>query len=96
MFRRSGAIVKFPDRAGTRALLKSMGYSDYDLDRPLIGIANAWSTIVPGHYNLRQIAGGQRRHTASRWNSRGIRVIGVCDGSPTVMRAGSTHCLRGI
>ena len=30
MFRRSGAIVKFPDRAGTRALLKSMGYSDYD------------------------------------------------------------------
>jgi dihydroxy-acid dehydratase len=35
-----------------RSLYKSMGYSDYDLARPLIGIANSWNRIVPGHYNL--------------------------------------------
>jgi dihydroxy-acid dehydratase len=35
-----------------RSLYKSMGYSDYDLDRPLIGIANSWNRVVPGHYNL--------------------------------------------
>jgi dihydroxy-acid dehydratase len=33
-----------------------MGYSDYDLGRPLIGVANSWNTIVPGHYNLRQVS----------------------------------------
>ena len=39
-----------------RALFKSMGYSDDDLSRPLIGIANSWNRIVPGHYNLRRVA----------------------------------------
>ncbi len=33
-----------------------MGYSDEDLQRPVIGIANAWSTLVPGHFNLRQVS----------------------------------------
>lgn len=41
----------------SRALFKSMGYSDDELNaRPVIGIANSWSTVVPGHYNLKQLA----------------------------------------
>jgi dihydroxyacid dehydratase/phosphogluconate dehydratase len=58
-----------------------MGYTDDDLDKPLIGVANAWSTTVPGHYNLRQVSAAVRE---------GIRVaggtpvefgvIGACDG----------------
>ena len=39
-----------------RALYKSMGYSDYDLERPLVGIANSWNRVVPGHYNLNQVS----------------------------------------
>ena len=39
-----------------RALFKSMGYGDDDLSRPLIGIANSWNRIVPGHNNLRRVA----------------------------------------
>jgi dihydroxy-acid dehydratase len=39
-----------------RALWKSMGYSDYDLERPLIGIANSWNRVVPGHYNLNLVS----------------------------------------
>ena len=33
-----------------------MGYSDNDLSRPLIGIANSWNRIVAGHNNLRNVA----------------------------------------
>lgn len=41
----------------SRSLLKSMGYTDDELNnRPVIGIANSWSTVVPGHYNLRELA----------------------------------------
>ena len=39
-----------------RATLKSMGFTTDDLKRPIIGIANAWSECVPGHFNLRQVA----------------------------------------
>lgn len=81
MFWRSKEILKFPERAGTRALLKSMGYTDYDLQRPLIGIANSWSTIVPGHYNLRQVAAAVRDGIRQAGGTPvEFGVIGVCDG----------------
>ncbi len=79
--RRSSRILKRPEWSINRAYYKSMGYSDTDLERPMIAIANAWSTTVPGHYNLRQVAAAV---------SDGIRdgggtpvefgVIGACDG----------------
>lgn len=69
------------ERAPHRALLKSMGFTDKEIERPLIGIANAKSEIVPGHYHLDKIAEAVKA---------GIRMaggtpfefgcIGVCDG----------------
>ncbi len=53
---RSSDILKRPEWSMHRALWKSMGYSDYDLDRPLIGIANSWNRVVPGHYNLNLVS----------------------------------------
>jgi dihydroxy-acid dehydratase len=53
---RSKDILSRPQWSLNRALLKSMGYTDYDMERPLIGIANSWNTIVPGHYNLKQVS----------------------------------------
>jgi len=54
LFWRSKELIeKGPSR---RALFKSMGYTNYDLARPLIGVANSWNTLVPGHFNLRQVA----------------------------------------
>ena len=53
---RSQKILQRPRWSKVRALFKSMGYSDNDLDRPLIGIANSWNRLVPGHYNLKQVA----------------------------------------
>ncbi len=49
---RSKDILERPEWSMHRALWKSMGYSDYDLAQPLIGIANSWNRVVPGHYNL--------------------------------------------
>ena len=53
---RSKDILERPRWSKIRALYKSMGYSDTDLDRPLVGLANSWNTLVPGHINLRHIA----------------------------------------
>ncbi len=53
---RSQAVLRRPEFSMHRALYKSMGYSDYDLERPLIGIANSWNRVVPGHYNLNLVA----------------------------------------
>lgn len=39
-----------------RVIYKAMGYTDEDLARPLIGVANAWSEASPGHAHLREIA----------------------------------------
>ncbi|MDP7447426.1 MAG: dihydroxy-acid dehydratase [Candidatus Latescibacteria bacterium] len=49
---RSKDILQRPQWSMHRSLYKSMGFSDYDLDRPLIGVANSWNRVVPGHYNL--------------------------------------------
>ena len=42
------------ENADIRNVLKGMGYSDDDLTsrRPVIGIANSWSTLIPGHFNF--------------------------------------------
>ncbi len=54
---RSQDILKGKENGLFRALYKSMGYTDEELtDRPIIGIANSWNTLVPGHFNLNQLA----------------------------------------
>lgn len=67
---------------GRRALFKCMGATDDDLDnRPLIGIANSWNELVPGHVNLRRIAEHVRKgiHQAGGAVAE-FGVIGACDG----------------
>ncbi len=53
---RSQRILRRPEWAIQRAVYKSMGYSDEDLARPMIGIANSWNRVVPGHYNLQLVS----------------------------------------
>jgi dihydroxy-acid dehydratase len=45
-----------PRRAPARAMLKAVGFSDADLERPLIGVANTWIEIGPCNYHLRDLA----------------------------------------
>jgi dihydroxy-acid dehydratase len=64
-----------------RALYKSMGYSDFDLERPMIGIANAWSRVVPGHYNLGLVSDYVKQGIFQAGGTPvEFGVIGACDG----------------
>ncbi|MGZ3680436.1 MAG: dihydroxy-acid dehydratase domain-containing protein, partial [Ktedonobacterales bacterium] len=53
---RSRVIVDGRDRAAARAMLKGVGYTDEDLSRPIIGIANTWIETMPCNLNLRKLA----------------------------------------
>lgn len=44
------------DRAGARSMMKSIGFTDEDLKKPIIGIANTWIETMPCNYNLRRLA----------------------------------------
>lgn len=68
--------------AFNRSVYKAMGYSNDDLQRPIIGIANTWSTLVPGNYNLHSLADYVKRGIY-RGGCTAVEfgVIGVCDGT---------------
>ena len=53
---RSNPLTTGPSRAPARAMLKAVGFSDADLKKPLIGVANTWIEIGPCNYHLRDLA----------------------------------------
>ena len=53
---RSDRIKKGYDRAPARAMLKAVGFSDDDLRRPFVGVANTWIEIGPCNFHLRRLA----------------------------------------
>ena len=82
MSNRSSDILNKPDWCFNRSVFKAAGYSEDDLERPLIGIANAWNELVPGHTNLRQVAEHVRKgiHMAGGTVAE-FGVIAACDGT---------------
>src|SRR5438105_6283613 len=52
----SRTITDGRDRAGARAMLKAIGFTDEDLARPIVGIANTWTETMPCNFNLRRLA----------------------------------------
>src|SRR5437870_8943398 len=54
--RHSSIITNGRDRAGARAMLKAIGFTDDDLSRPIIGVANTWTETMPCNYHLRLLA----------------------------------------
>ena len=53
---RSDPLKKGPARAPARAMLKGAGYSDADLEKPFIGVANTWTEVTPCNVHLRALA----------------------------------------
>jgi len=78
---KSNNIKKGIERAPHRSLLKACGFTNEELKKPLIGIANSYNEIVPGHIHLRQIVEAVK---AGIREAGGVPVefgvIGVCDG----------------
>ena len=53
---RSRTLVEGMDRAGARSMLKAIGLTDDDLNKPIIGIANTWTEIGPCNFHLRRLS----------------------------------------
>lgn len=78
---KSDIAKKGIERAPHRALFKAMGYTDEEIKRPLVGIANPANSIIPGHIHLDRITEAVK---AGIYMAGGMPVdfgvIGVCDG----------------
>lgn len=70
------------DRTGLirNALLKSMGYTDADIEKPIIGIINTWAETNPGHIHFRQLSEAVKRGV---WASGGfpleVNTMSICE-----------------
>lgn len=78
---KSDAVKRGIERAGHRALMHAVGWSRADIDKPLIGVINSFTEIVPGHMHLPKIAQAVK---AGVWSGGGVpfevNTIAVCDG----------------
>ncbi|MEI0489853.1 dihydroxy-acid dehydratase [Brachyspira pulli] len=78
---RSDRVLKGDERAPNRSLFYSMGYTDEELKRPLIGIISAYSEIVPGHIHLDKLSQAVKSGVLIGGGTPIlIPSIGVCDG----------------
>lgn len=69
------------ERAPQRSLLKAMGFTDNQIRKPLIGIVNSYSEVIPGHIHLNTIARSVKDGVlAAGGTPMEFNVIGVCDG----------------
>jgi dihydroxy-acid dehydratase len=53
---KSHDLLVGPGRAPARAMLKAVGFTDEDLSRPIIGVANTWIEVMPCNFHLRRLA----------------------------------------
>ena len=78
---RSDRMKSGPERAPQRSLLKALGLSDRQIEKPLIGIVNSFNEVIPGHCHLSQIARAVKDGVlAAGGTPMEFNVIGVCDG----------------
>jgi dihydroxy-acid dehydratase len=78
---RSDEVKLGTERAPHRALLKSLGLTDQDLNKPFIGIANSYTSIVPGHIHLRALGEAVKEGILEAGGTPfEFNTIAVCDG----------------
>ncbi len=78
---KSDAVKRGIERAPHRSLLRAVGCTQADMDKPVIGIINSFSEIVPGHIHLRDIAEAVKAGVRSGGGVPfEVNTIAVCDG----------------
>ncbi len=78
---RSDAMKKGPERAPHRSLFKAMGLTPFEIDRPIIGIANSANELIPGHLHLNELAEAVKAGVRLAGGTPlAFSTIGVCDG----------------
>ena len=78
---RSDIVKKGSTRAAHRSLFYAMGYTKEDLEKPLIGVVNAFNECIPGHIHLREVAEAVKLGVAAAGGTPAeFPAIGICDG----------------
>jgi len=77
----SDMVTKGASRAPHRSLFYGMGYTREELEKPIIGVANAFNEIIPGHIQLNEITQAVKMGIAAAGGTPvEFPVIGICDG----------------
>ncbi|MGH2671859.1 MAG: dihydroxy-acid dehydratase, partial [Actinomycetota bacterium] len=53
---RSWEVTEGPQRAGARAMLRAVGFSEDDFGKPQVGVASSWNEVTPCNYHLDKLA----------------------------------------
>lgn len=78
---RSDLVKKGLEKAPHRSLFKALGFTDEEMEQPLVGIVNSFNEIVPGHMNLDKIAQAVKAGVRLAGGTPvEFNTIGVCDG----------------
>lgn len=81
MKKRSDLMIKGPERAPHRSLLRADGFTDWEMERPIIGIANSFNEIIPGHIHLDKLVEAVKAGIYAAGGTPVVfNTIGVCDG----------------
>ena len=78
---RSKQVTEGIEKAPMRSLFYAMGYTEEELDKPLIAVVSAHSEIVPGHMHLDKITEAVKAGVRMAGGTPiMVPAIGVCDG----------------
>lgn len=78
---RSDVFKKGVVRAPHRSLLKALGLTDEEIERPIIGIASSANEIIPGHIHLKELADAVKKGVIMAGGTpMEFSTIGICDG----------------
>lgn len=78
---RSDAIKKGLEKAPHRSLLRALGLTEPELERPLVGIVNSFNEVVPGHMHLQTIAAAVKAGVRMAGGTPlEFSTIAICDG----------------
>lgn len=81
MKKRSDLMTHGAERAPHRSLLRAGGFTDRELKNPIIGIANSFNEIIPGHIHLDKLSEAVKAGVyAAGGTPVEFNTIGVCDG----------------
>jgi dihydroxy-acid dehydratase len=77
----SRGITQGRDRAGARSMFKAVGFTDADLNRPLIGLANTWIETMPCNFHLRRLSAKVKEGVrAAGGTAMEFNTIAISDG----------------
>ncbi|MEM3365264.1 MAG: dihydroxy-acid dehydratase [Candidatus Methanomethyliaceae archaeon] len=77
----SEIVTKGVQRTPHRSLFKALGLIDEELNRPIIGVANSWNELIPGHVHLNRLAEAVKSGVRMAGGTPlEFNTIGICDG----------------